>query len=177
MGNDKKQPTITESEKKTDIRHALMNLLNSSTSGGNQYVTFAIGNELYGLDITLVQEITAYRSLTYLPNTPKYVKGILNLRGHVIPVMDPRLRFELPTGEYDSNSVIIIFKTQQKTMGMIVDKIQDVITIDQENIEDTPEMAINIHSNFIKGVGKVDHNFVIILDCQKVFSTEELAAA
>ena len=166
-----------EQEKKTDIRHALMNLLNSSSSEGNQFVTFAIGNEIYGLDITLVQEITAYRNLTYLPNTPKYVKGILNLRGHVIPVMDPRLRFDLPTSEYDHTAVIIIFKTQNKTMGMIVDKIQDVITIEQENIEDTPEMAINIHSNFLQGVGKVDNNFVIILDCQRIFAAEEVVAA
>ncbi|HLE10718.1 MAG TPA: chemotaxis protein CheW [Bacteriovoracaceae bacterium] len=156
-------------QKKADIKEALMNLLNSSTSGGNQYVTFAIGQEEYGIEIKQVQEITAYRTLTSLPNTPHYVKGILNLRGNVIPIMDPRIKFGMPEVEYNKSSVIIIFKTHEKTIGMIVDKISDVLTIEQAAIQETPEMAMNIDTQFLNGVGKVGEKFIIILDIDKIF--------
>ena len=87
--------------KQADIKEALMNLLNSSATGGNQFVTFSIGSEDYGIDIKKVQEITAFKDLTVLPNTPNYIKGILNLRGNVIPIMDPRVRFGLEEKTFD----------------------------------------------------------------------------
>jgi purine-binding chemotaxis protein CheW len=151
-----------------------MNLLNSTAQGGNQFVTFVIGSEEYGIEIKAVQEITAYRPLTHLPNTPSYVKGILNLRGNVIPIMDPRIKFGLPEVEHTKSSVIIIFKTQGRIIGMIVDKISDVITIEKKNIEETPDVSIDINTKFIDGIGKVADKFVIVLNIDKIFSKEEI---
>ena len=172
MEDDKGNPKQTA---KADIKEALMNLLNSSSTGGNQYVTFSIGTEEYGIEIKQVQEITAFRSLTNLPSTPEHVKGILNLRGNVIPVMDPRILFGMPEVEYDKSSVIIIFSAQEKTVGMIVDRISDVLTIDKEAIEETPDMAVNINTQFLNGVGKVGDKFVIVLDIDKIFAKEDVA--
>lgn len=157
---------------RVDVKAALLNLLNSSDSGGNQYVTFTIGEEEYGIEITSVQEITAYRELAYLPNVPPFVKGILNLRGKVIPVMDPRLKFGLAPTQYNSMSVIVIFEVGEKVSGMIVDKISDVLTIDKENIEETPDVAVDIDTQYIDGIGKIDDRFVTLLNINKIFTHE-----
>ncbi|MBF0314835.1 MAG: purine-binding chemotaxis protein CheW [Oligoflexia bacterium] len=150
-----------------------MNLLNSSATGGNQFVTFSIANEEYGIEIKSVQEIVGHRTLTYLPNSPRFVKGILNLRGNVIPVMDPRIKFSMQEVEYDKTSVIIIVKANQKNVGIIVDQIKDVLTIESNHIEDAPELSDRIDSKFINGIGKVGEKFVIILDVNKIFSHED----
>ena len=162
-----------EETNKIDIKEALMNLLSSSTTGGNQYVTFQIGNEEYGIEIQQIQEITAYRELTNIPNTPDYVRGILNLRGNVIPIMDPQIRFGITKKEYLKSSVIIIFKSQSKTIGMIVDKISDVLTIEKQKIEATPDMAMDIDTNFLSGVGKVGEKFIILLDIDNIFNKDD----
>ncbi|MBF0299369.1 MAG: purine-binding chemotaxis protein CheW [Oligoflexia bacterium] len=164
-------------ENKADIKEALMNLLHSSTTGGNQFVTFNIATEEYGININSVQEITGHRPLTYLPNSPKHIKGILNLRGNIIPVMDPRIKFGLDEVQYDKNSVIIIVESFEKNIGIIVDNIKDVLTIDSKNIEDTPKIGDTnkIDVQFLEGVGKVGDKFVIILNINKVFSKEELS--
>jgi len=156
--------------KRSDITAALMNLLNSSTQGGDQYVTFNVGNENYGIEIKAVQEITAYRQLSQLPNSPSYVKGILNLRGNVISVMDPRIRFGLKEIDFNKTSVIIIFKSQNETIGMIVDHISDVMTIEQKYIEKPAEVSTAINTKFINGIGKVGNKFIIILNINEIFA-------
>ncbi len=161
-------------KKKGDVTHALLNLLNSSSQGGNQFVTFNIGEEEYGIPIKSVQEITAFRNLTHLPNTPSFVKGILNLRGSVIPIMDPRTKFGMKEADNLKTSVIIIFKAVDKTIGMIVDRISDVLTIEQKNIEGTPDVSTEINTQFIQGIGKINERFIIILDIEKMFSRDEL---
>lgn len=160
--------------KKSGATSALMNLLNSSSQDGNQYVTFSIGNEEYGIEIKAVQEITAFRKLTPLPNTPMFIRGILNLRGNVIPVLDPRIKFGLQETEYTQNSVIIIFSTGFKIVGMIVDKISDVLTIEKKNIEDTPELTVDINTKFLQGIGKVGEKFIILLDIANIVSSEDV---
>lgn len=164
-----------QNESRGDIKEALMNLLHSSASGGNQYVTFNIADEEYGVEIKSVQEIVGHRALTYLPNSPKYVKGILNLRGNVIPIMDPRIKFNMADGKYDKSAVIIIVKANGKNVGIIVDQIKDVLTIESQNIEDTPEMSLNLDTQFITGIGKVGEKFVIILNVDKIFSKDDFS--
>jgi len=156
--------------KRSDITAALMNLLNSSAQGGDQYVTFTIGNEDYGIDIKAVQEITAYRHLSHLPNTPPYVKGILNLRGNVISVMDPRIRFGLKEIDFNKTSVIIIFRSKDKSIGLIVDHISDVMTIEPKYIEKPADVSTAINTQFINGIGKVGKRFVIILNINELFA-------
>ncbi|MBF0359882.1 MAG: purine-binding chemotaxis protein CheW [Oligoflexia bacterium] len=157
----------------TDIKEALINLLNSSSTGGNQFVTFNIGNEEYGINIKSVQEITSYRELTHLPNFPTYVKGILNLRGNIIPVVDPRIKFCMSEIEHNKASVIIIVNTGEKNAGLIVDNIKDVLTIDANNIEEAPEMSTGLDTCFIEGIGKVGEKFVIILNVGMIFGKDD----
>lgn len=162
-----------KADERGDIKEALMNLLNSSASGGNQFVTFNIAKEEYGIEIKSVQEIVGHRPLTYLPNAPRYVKGILNLRGNVIPIMDPRIKFDMPDGSYDKSSVIIIVKSFEKSVGILVDQIKDVLTIESGQIENTPDVSTNLDGQFIRGIGKVGEKFIIILDVEKIFPTDE----
>ncbi|MBF0297737.1 MAG: chemotaxis protein CheW [Oligoflexia bacterium] len=162
-----------QNDNKTDIKEALINLLNSSSSGGNQFVTFNIANEEYGINIKSVQEITSFRELTHLPNFPTYVKGILNLRGNIIPVVDPRIKFKMNEIEHSKSSVIIIVNTGEKSAGLIVDNIKDVLTIDTKNIEETPEMSTELDTYFIEGIGKVGEKFIIILNVGMIFGKEE----
>jgi len=164
--------TIKDKRKSSDITEALMNLLNSSAQEGMQYVTFLIGEEEYAIAISLVQEITALKPLTPLPNTQDFVRGILNLRGNVIPVMDLRAIFGLPPTEFSKHTVIIIFNNNEKKIGLIVDQISDVITIDKSNIEDTPDVALSINTSFIDGIGKIGDRFIIMLNLSTVFSTQ-----
>lgn len=165
---------IIHQDGRINVKEALMNLLNSSNSGGNQFVTFAIGNEEYGISIHSVQEISRLKDITPLPNTPNYILGILNLRGHVIPIIDPRLKFGLSAQEYSKSAVIIIFESLGKTVGMVVDRISDVLTINKENIEDTPTMAMDIDTQFLSGVGRTGERFIIILDVESFFKKNEI---
>lgn len=158
---------------KTNVTEAIMNLLNSSTQEGSQYVTFFIGEEEYGIKIQAVQEICPLKELTHLPNTPEYISGILNLRGNVIPVIDLRLVFHLPKIEATRSSVIIILKNNDKINGLLIDQISDVMTIDSEHVEETPDMALSINSSFIDGIAKLNDRFIILLDMIKVFKNME----
>jgi len=163
---------VDKKNKRSEVTASLMNLLNSSTQGGNQYVTFNIGVVDYGIDIKAVQEITAYRPLSRLPNTPPYVKGILNLRGNVISIMDPRIKFGLKEVVFNKTSVIIIFKSLDNTIGMIVDNISDVMTIEKKYIEKPADVSTEINTKFVDGIGKIGEKFVIILNIDKMFSNE-----
>jgi len=160
-------------EKAANMNEALLNLLSSSSSGSNQFVTFKLAGEEYGLDIKSVQEITAYRTPTHIPNVHSSIKGVFNLRGNVIPILDPRIKFGLDSKEHDSFSVVIIFKAGTRTVGMIVDEVSDVLNIENEEIQETPEFSSNINTKFIKGIGKVGDKLVILLDLDKMFSDEE----
>lgn len=173
MSDQKQQRT----ENKADIKEALMNLLNSSSTGGSQYVTFRIATEEYGIEIKSVQEITGYKKLNEVPNTPDYVAGIYNLRGSVIPIMDPRIKFGLETIDHTKDSVIIIFNSKGKTVGMIVDEVRDVLTIEKENIDETPELSLDLSTEYINGIGKVGGKFIVILSTANLFSAEELKKA
>lgn len=175
--NDKKletqEPTANELNS-SKTKDALMNLLNSSAEEGNQYVTFKIDDEEYALDINRVQEITGYTKLTKLPNAHKSIKGMFNLRGNVIPIFDLRIKFKLKEKEYDKFSVIIVFRTNNKTIGMIVDEVSDVLNIDKDKIQDAPDLSMSIDTQFIEGVGKVGEKLIIVLNLEKLLSEDEI---
>lgn len=165
---------MSKQEKRADIKEALQNLLSTSSTGGNQYVTFRIDKEEYGIPIKSVQEITGYKKLNEVPNTPEFVAGIFNLRGKVIPIMDPRIKFHLPRKDHTKDSVIVIFDTGGKTLGMIVDEVKDVLTIEEENIDETPNLSLGLNSEYLDGIGKVNGKFVVLLCTRNLFSVTEL---
>ena len=142
----------------------------------SQYVTFSLGSEEYGIEIMKVQEIIGYQGFTRIPNVPEFIKGVLNLRGTVVPVVDLRKKFSMEEKEYTKFTVIIILEAVGRIMGIIVDAISDVISLTSQNIQDAPSFNVNVRTDFIQGMGRKDDILVILLDMDKVLSQAELDA-
>ncbi|MBF0398700.1 MAG: purine-binding chemotaxis protein CheW [Desulfobacterales bacterium] len=146
---------------------------NMVSSEGDQYVTFTVAEEEYGIDILQVQEIISYKGFTKIPNVSSFVKGVLNLRGAVVPVIDLRIKFKMEEKKYNKYTVIVIVVVSGKTMGIIVDAVSDVVGLNKNEIQPTPEFAAKINTDFIKGMGKKKDSFIILLDIEKILSFEE----
>jgi len=147
-----------------------------SNSIATQYVTFSLGTEVYGIPITKLNEIIAYQELTALPNVPSFIKGILNLRGTAVPVIDMRERFNLERKDYDQFTIIMILDVAGRTMGLVVDSVSDVLTIDQESIKPSPQFSSSINTKYIEGMVGYDNGrkFIMLLDVDRIFTDEEL---
>ncbi len=140
----------------------------------HQYVTFSLGEEEHGIEITKVQEIIGYQGFTRIPNMPDFIRGVLNLRGTVVPVIDLRKKFGMEEKEYTKFTVIIILEAVERIMGIIVDAISDVVSFTDKDIQEAPSFNVKVRTDFIKGMGKIDEKLVILLDMDKVLSPEEL---
>lgn len=146
------------------------------SNNANQYVTFMLDNEEYGVEILKVQEIIGYIGFTKLPNMPTFIKGVLNLRGTVVPVIDLRRKFHMENKDYDKFTVIMILEVAGRIMGIIVDSVSDVINLDEDDIQPTPSFSTKIRTDFIKSLGKKNEKFIIMLDMDRVLSEKELEA-
>ncbi len=144
-----------------------------------QYLTFKLEDEIYATDIAQVREVLEYTRVTKVPRTPDYMRGVINLRGHVVPVLDLKLRFGMQRTEQTVNTCIIIVEVhldgENTVIGALADSVQEVIELDPTQIEPAPRIGTRLNTEFIRGMGKRDEQFVIILDIEKVFSAEELA--
>lgn len=143
---------------------------------GGKHLTFMLGNEVYGLEILKVREIIGMTAITPLPQTPTFVKGVINLRGKLIAVIDLRTKFGLEEKEYTNETCMIIVDLGSKQLGLIVDSVREVVDILKENISKTPSFGVQIQVDFIKGLGKVGESVIIILDIDRVLTSEELVA-
>ncbi|HYA14966.1 MAG TPA: chemotaxis protein CheW [Syntrophales bacterium] len=146
-----------------------------------KYLTFGLGSEEYGLEILKVKEIIGIMNITYVPKTPKYVKGVINLRGKVIPVIDLRLKFGMDVMEYNDRTCIIVVdiagQDGKKTiMGIVVDSVSEVLNIKGEEIEDTPTFGVRLDTDYILGMAKVKGGVKILLDIDKVLTTDVVMA-
>jgi len=143
-----------------------------------KYLTFALGSEEYGLEILKVREIIGYMDITAVPQTPSYVKGVINLRGQVIPVIDLRSKFGMETAKITEETCIIVVEIRQDgkkfSTGIVVDHVQEVLDIDGENIEESPQFGSSVNTDFILGMGKVGESVKILLDIDKVLGNCEL---
>jgi purine-binding chemotaxis protein CheW len=144
-----------------------------STRAG-KYLTFALAEEEYGLEILKVREIISMSEITSVPKTPPYVKGVINLRGNVIPVIDLRLKFSMDEAPYTDETCIIVVDVNGVEMGIIVDHVSEVLDIAAGDIEDAPEFGANVDIDFILGMGKADSRVTILLDISKVIAAQEL---
>jgi purine-binding chemotaxis protein CheW len=146
-----------------------------------QYLTFILDEEVFALDITTVREVLDFTKITKVPQTPDFMMGVINLRGSVMPVVDMRLKFGLSKTEPTVNTCIIIVEIEldgETTMlGALVDSVQEVMELDPEHIEPPPRIGTRLNTKFIKGMGKQDERFIIIVEIDKVFSADELAMA
>ena len=148
--------------------------LDISYSEGTRLITFILGEEKYGLDILKVRELISFpEGLTRIPGMPDFIIGMFNLRGLVIPVMDLRKKFKMSSEERHEFSVIIIVEVDNKNIGLTVDSVSDVIFVKEENIQETTDLAVNVDTNFIKGVAKTKDEMVILLDIDFLLSKEE----
>ena len=146
-----------------------------STRAG-KYLTFALAEEEYGLEILKVREIISMSEITSVPKTPEYVKGVINLRGKVIPVVDLRLKFVMEEIAYTDETCIIVVDVNGVEMGIIVDHVSEVLDIASGDIEDGPEFGASVDIDFILGMGKAEGRVTILLDISKVISTGDVAA-
>jgi purine-binding chemotaxis protein CheW len=138
-----------------------------------QLVSFKIGNEEFGINILMVQEIIKTVQITKIPNAPVFVEGIINLRGKVIPVIDLRVKLNLEKKNQDKDTRIIVLEINSKTIGFIVDEVNEVLRIPKSITEPPPEMVTGLNSEFITAVGKLDDRLITLIDLEKVLSVEE----
>lgn len=137
-----------------------------------KFLTFILGHEEYGFEILKVREIMGVIEITTLPQTPDYVRGIINLRSIVIPIIDLRLKFGFPPREYDKNTCIIVVKHGESLMGVVVDTVQEVLDISANDMDNAPSFGAGINTDFILGIGKVKGKVKILLNIDKVLHTE-----
>lgn len=142
----------------------------------NKYLTFKIQKESYGIKIGDVIEIVELQTIIEVPDTPDFIKGVINLRGKIIPVMDIRVRFNINEREYDDRTCIVVVDVKGTTLGLIVDTVEEVVEIFQDNIEPPPRFkkSNESHRNYISGLGKAEDEVKILLDVEKILFNEEL---
>jgi purine-binding chemotaxis protein CheW len=139
----------------------------------DKYLTFHIGTEDYGISIAHVTEIIGIQSITEIPEMPDFIKGVINLRGKVIPVMDVRIRFKLPPREYDERTCIVVVEIEETSVGLVVDTVNEVADIPEDQIEPPPKSKRK-GGSYIQGIGKIDKEVKILLDINKILYDEEL---
>lgn len=153
----------------------------ASITDTRQYLAFQLDKEVFAVDVCQVREILEFGSVTRVPKTPDYMRGVINLRGGVVPVLDLRLKFGLTASERTVDTCVIVVEVdiaQEKSIiGALVDSVQEVFELEPGQIEAPPKIGTQLRCDFIKGMGKKDDSFIIILDIDRVFSLEELAAA
>lgn len=138
-----------------------------------RFLTFKVGKETFGIEISSVIEISGLQAITELPEMPEYIKGIIDLRGKIIPVMDVRLRFKLPAKDYGDRTSIIIIDRSGTSFGLIIDDVAEVIRINDEHILKKPEIGDEKSCVYVKNVGKIDDQLVLLIDCDKLLSPDE----
>ncbi len=150
----------------------------ADTHGTDQYLTFVMDDEEYGVDILSVQEIRGWEKTTKIPNSPAYLKGVINLRGTIVPIVDLRVKFSLEDVEYTAITVVIVlkiaFESGDRTVGIVVDAVSDVYSIDENSISDSPDVSGHANNQFICGLANVNDKMVIILELSKLLDDSEL---
>lgn len=140
----------------------------------NEFLTFRLGSEEYGIEILKVQEIRGYDSITHIANSPGYIKGVINLRGIIVPIIDMRIKFNLGHATYDQFTVIIILMVAGRVMGIVVDGVSDVITLAEEQMRQAPGLGSVIDTEYIMGLGTVDERMLILIDIEKLMSRSDM---
>ncbi|OGB23176.1 MAG: chemotaxis protein CheW [Burkholderiales bacterium RIFCSPLOWO2_02_FULL_57_36] len=143
-------------------------------TAGNEFLSFTLGKEEYGIDILKVQEIRGYEAVTRIANAPEFIKGVVNLRGIIVPIVDMRIKFSLGEPTYDQFTVVIILNISGRVMGMVVDSVSDVITLAPDQIKPAPEMGAAFNTDYLVGLGTLDERMLILVDIDKLMSSAEM---
>jgi purine-binding chemotaxis protein CheW len=171
VGKAKEKVEATE---KTPVREPVKA---SGNADRYQYLTFTLGQGYYGIEILRVQEIKGYSAVTPLPNLPPYIKGVLNLRGAVVPVLDLRDRFGMSESEYTRFTVIIVVRVGERVVGLIVDAVSDVLDVAQNDVVPAPDMGAGVDTSFLTGMAKSEERLISLLDIERVVGMDEVGKA
>lgn len=147
-----------------------------SMAAASQFLTFVLGEEQYGIEILKVQEIKGYSAITPIPNTPPHIKGVINLRGTVVPVVDLRAKFSLEAVEYNKFTVIIVVTVGQKVIGMLVDAVSDVLDIAASEMRAAPDLGARVDTRFIAGMAAIGDRMTVLLDIDRLLSADDAVA-
>lgn len=162
----------------TGVRDAISQAINKMGAREGKYLTFTLGSEEYGIGILKIKEIIGMMPITSVPRTPSFIKGVINLRGKVIPVMDLRLRFGMEEAPYNERTCIIVVEMEGKsglvTMGLVVDSVSEVLAIKGDDIGETPSFGTSVNTDYILGMAKAGKGVKILLDIDKVLTGREL---
>jgi purine-binding chemotaxis protein CheW len=140
-----------------------------------ELLVFALGKEEYGIDILKVQEIRGYDAVTSIANSPSFIKGVINLRGNIVPIVDLRIKFNIGNMSYDQFTVVIIINVAQRTLGIVVDGVSDVMTLTPEQIRNAPEFGSALDTAYILGLGTIEDRMIILVDIEKLMTSADMA--
>ena len=140
-----------------------------------EYLTFKLGDEEYGIEILKVQEIRGYDAVTRIANTPEFIKGVINLRGTIVPIVDLRLRFNLGVVEYNEFTVVIILNLSGRIMGIVVDGVSDVIALQGSQIRPVPDLVATIDTKYLVGLGTMEERMLILVDIERLMTSQEMS--
>ena len=146
----------------------------TASEASRELLTFTLGSEEYGIDILKVQEIRGYEAVTTIANAPEFIKGVINLRGIIVPIVDMRIKFKLGSVTYDETTVVIILNVANRVVGMVVDGVSDVTTLKAEEIKPAPEFGSNLDTKYLQGLGTVDERMIILVDIEKLMTSRDM---
>jgi purine-binding chemotaxis protein CheW len=146
----------------------------AANAGSRELLTFTLGNEEYGIDILKVQEIRGYDAVTTIANAPEFIKGVINLRGIIVPIVDLRIKFHLGNVEYNQFTVVIILNVANRVVGIVVDGVSDVIALASDQMKPSPEFSSTMDTQYILGLGTIDQRMIIVMDIEKLLSSRDM---
>jgi purine-binding chemotaxis protein CheW len=184
MANERHNPELTSGNGQSPQNSAALTkgiamkaLVGNQAPKSQQYLTFLLENQEYGLEIFKIREIQGYSPITPIPNVPLHVRGVMNLRGTVLPVVDLRMKFHLPAVEYNKYTVIVIATVGDKTVGLLVDAVSDVLTVELDAIREAPDFGTAVDTRFINGVFQSKEHLVVALNLEELLTDSELTVA
>lgn len=149
-------------------------LTEDHASVGHEFLSFTLGQQEYGIDILKVQEIRGYEAVTRIANAPEFIKGVVNLRGIIVPILDMRIKFNLGTPSYDDLTVVIILNIAGRVVGIVVDGVSDVTILNDDQIKPPPEMGTALNTDYLIGLGTLADRMLILIDIDQLMSSEEM---
>ncbi|EOT9484301.1 chemotaxis protein CheW [Escherichia coli] len=147
----------------------------ASEPSGQEFLVFTLGDEEYGIDILKVQEIRGYDQVTRIANRPAFIKGVTNLRGVIVPIVDLRIKFSQVDVDYNDNTVVIVLNLGQRVVGIVVDGVSDVLSLTAEQIRPAPEFAVTLSTEYLTGLGALGDRMLILVNIEKLLNSEEMA--
>ncbi|KAA0014504.1 chemotaxis protein CheW [Billgrantia pellis] len=148
--------------------------LAAAEAHNREFLVFSLGDEEYAVDILKVQEIRGYENVTRIANAPDFIKGVTNLRGVIVPIVDLRIKFHLDKVEYGGQTVVIVVNVEDRVVGIVVDGVSDVMTLSPEQIKPAPEFGVTLSSDFLSGLGSLEDRMLVIVDIDKLLTSDEM---